>query len=534
MKKIFKYFIVITLAVASFTSCIKEEFPTSYVTTEMLAQSSSALQAAVASNTAWMTEYGNVTGTHADFGFPGICMGLDALTSDVAVGPSYGYDAEFLNWRAVTSTVTENGAAPVFFWKYFYSMIKSSNGVLAGIDLENPTDIQKIYAGQSLAYRAMAYLYLSQVFEYKGDEKGAFVGLTVPIITETTTELEGQNNPRATHEVMYSMIEKDLLMAADFLKGYTRSSKNEINEAVVQGLLARMYIYTGNWPAAEKAASNAIKLSGASIMTEEQWMDPKNGFNSIDNNSWIWGIKITSDDRVVTTGICNFVSFMSPETTYGYAQYGGFMSTKQIDKNLYDQIPDTDWRKKSWLDPDRKKFEYKFVHAPEYYEKVPNYSALKFRPNDGEGKDFMVGSAADFPVMRVEEMYLIEAEAAAMQDMTRGQELLTTFALKRNPAFVSVATSKEELQKEILLNKRIELWGEGLAMFDLKRTNTPQMRGYVGTNHFAASHYNSPNGASAWMTLQIPLMEMDSNSGITDATQNPNPQLKRGSLWVAE
>ena len=533
MKNLVKYFIVLTLAVASFTSCIKEEFPTDVVTTEMIASSSTALQAAVAANNAWMTESMSVLDSHADFGFPGICMGLDALTSDVAVGPSYGYDAEFLRWRAV-STVSADGSAPYFIWKFFYTLIQNANGVLAGIDLENPTAQQKIYAGQCLAYRAMAYLYLSQVFEYKGTQTGQFVGLTVPKITETTTELEAQNNPRISHDEMYKFIEDDLLMAADFLKGYTRGAKNEINEAVVQGLLARMYIYTSKWASAETAAKNAISLSGASIMNEEQWMDPKAGFNSLDNKSWMWGIKITSDDRVVTTGICNFVSLMSSECTYGYTSAGGFSSTKQIDKNLYESIPDTDWRKKSWLDPDREKFDYQLIHSADYYENLPDYSVLKFRPGQGNGSDYMTGSAADFPIMRVEEMYLIQAEAAAMQDMTRGQELLTAFAVTRNPEFVSAATTKEDLQKEILWNKRIELWGEGLAMFDLKRTNTPQMRGYVGTNHFAGCRYNSPDGTPCWTTLPIPTNELNSNSGITKDTNNPNPQTLRGTEWVEE
>ena len=539
MKKLLKYSLVLTMAVGSLTSCIKEEFPTDYVTTEMIAQSSTALQAAVAGNTAWLTESMSILGTHGDMGFPGICMGLDALTSDVAVGPDYGYDADYLRWRAVT-TLHADGSAPYYVWKFFYNLIQSANGVLAGIDLENPSDTQKVYAGQCLTFRAMSYLYLSQVFEYGGgnydvNEYGtAFKGLTVPKVTETTTEAEAQNNPRLPHDEMYKFIEEDLLKAIELLNGYSRIAKNEINEAVAQGLLARMYLYTGKWADAEKAARKAIDLSGATIMTESQWMSPTTGFNSLDNNSWMWGIKITSDDRVVTTGICNFISLMSPEASYGYVSAGGFGSTKQIDKNLYESIPDTDWRKKSWLDPDREKFKYEFVHPASYYESVPNYTTIKFRPGQGNGNDYMTGSAADFPIMRVEEMYLIEAEAVAMQDMARGQQLLNAFAVNRNPEFVSVATSQEELVDEILFQKRIELWGEGLTMFDLKRLNKPQMRGYEGTNHFEGSRYNSPDGTAIWTTLQIPTSELQSNSGITKDTQNPNPNASRGIEWVAE
>lgn len=43
--------------------------------------------------------------------------------------------------------------------------------------------------------------------------------------------------------------------------------------------------------------------------------------------------------------------------------------------------------------------------------------------------------------------------------------------------------SGDALVKEIRTQKRVELWGEGLAFFDMKRTNTPLERNYTGSNH---------------------------------------------------
>lgn len=109
---------------------------------------------------------------------------------------------------------------------------------------------------------------------------------------------------------------------------------------------------------------------------------------------------------------------------------------------------------------------------------------------------------------------------------------MESFAQTRNANFMSKATNAAELQKEVLFQKRIELWGEGLIMFDLKRQNVPQMRGYSGTNHFSGSRYNSPDGTACWTTLQIPTKELQSNLGITSDTQNPDPYEYRGIEWV--
>lgn len=535
MKNTFKYLLVLGMAAVGFSSCIEEEFPTDVVTNEMIGQSPAALEAMVAANNAWLTESMSVLSSHGDFGYPGICMGLDALTSDVACGPDFGYDAEFLRWRACT-TIDADYNAPYFIWKFFYSLIKNANGILLTFDMENLTDQQKIYAGQALVYRAMSYLHLARVFEYKGtwavgEDVASFEGLTVVKITEQTTEQEAMNNPRVPHDEMYAFIESDLLKAVEFLEGYERPKKNQIDQAVAYGMLARTYLEMGRWADAESAARKAIDLSGAQLTTEAQWHNPTTGFNDISTPSWMWGIMLTSDDRVVTTGICNFVSFMSPEATYGYVGGTGWVSVKQIDARLYSTIPDTDWRKKSWIDPDPTKFEYNLNLPAAYITALPSYSPLKFRPAEGEINDFMVGSAADFPIMRVEEMYLIEAEAAGMQDLARGKQLLTAFAQTRDAAFESVASDSRRFQDECLLQRQIEFWGEGVVFFDLKRLNKPQMRGYAGTNHFEGSRYNSAGGNPSWTTLPIPTSELQSNAAIA-SQQNPQPSAFRGDEWV--
>ena len=73
---------------------------------------------------------------------------------------------------------------------------------------------------------------------------------------------------------------------------------------------------------------------------------------------------------------------------------------------------------------------------------------------------------------------------------------------------------------DILLQRRIELWGEGFAFFDLKRTNRGFVRNYEGTNHVAGAYtFDLEPQDPAW-TYQIPDAEIQENTHISNKDQN--------------
>ena len=167
--KILKYLVAFGAVASLTTGCIKEEFPTNYVSNEQMAESPAAL---VNGMNAWLTTFDTMgAGEHYDFGWPGICMGTDALTPDVAV-TDYGYDNGFLYWRAVTNSLSQEGAAPRFVWNFCYSLINMANTLIGQIDPNSMSTTQQEYLGQALVYRAMAYFHLARIFEYKGTEHG--------------------------------------------------------------------------------------------------------------------------------------------------------------------------------------------------------------------------------------------------------------------------------------------------------------------------------------------------------------------------
>ena len=66
-------------------------------------------------------------------------------------------------------------------------------------------------------------------------------------------------------------------------------------------------------------------------------------------------------------------------------------------------------------------------------------------------------------LMRVEEMYLIQAEATAMAgNPAQGKQILENFVKTyRNPSYQCPANDAASMQEEVWHQRRIELWGEG-------------------------------------------------------------------------
>ena len=70
-----------------------------------------------------------------------------------------------------------------------------------------------------------------------------------------------------------------------------------------------------------------------------------------------------------------------------------------------------------------------------------------------------------------------------------------------------------------MIQRRIELWGEGFRFYDLKRTNSPLDRN--GANHdtgLTGGLFSVPAGDVRWEFL-IPQSEINNTNGVV--TQNP-------------
>jgi hypothetical protein len=73
----------------------------------------------------------------------------------------------------------------------------------------------------------------------------------------------------------------------------------------------------------------------------------------------------------------------------------------------------------------------------------------------------------------------------------------------------------------LMVQRRIELWGEGLVFFDYKRLALPITRNYDNTNYLEAARLNTAKGVVApWMNYVLPETEQDQNLSLI---LNPDP-----------
>ena len=247
------------------------------------------------------------------------------------------------------------------------------------------------------------------------------------------------------------------------------------------------------WRSARKVISN----SGAQPLSESEWFGGKNytaGFNTIQTGAWLWG-SIMNQENIHSTWL-NYAGNICTEQTFGVGN-STYWAIRTISKALYDQIPDTDWRKITWIAPEdagkEPRNKYRTILSDVNFKKLPAYTNLKFKPKEGNMIDANIGATIDYLMMRVEEMYFIEAEAlAASQGVAAGVNALNSFMTTyRYPEYNCQATTLDDFRKELILQKRIEFWGEGIIFWDYKRLELPVKRGYPGTNAPVGYRMNS-------------------------------------------
>lgn len=527
-KKILSKIGAVAASAVLLTGCLEETIPTSVVTDENLQSSAKASEAVLNGIHGQMKEY-LVLGSewHVDFSYPAQMIIRDVLTGDFAYYQS-GYD-HFSTW-AQNESLGQDYRTTQLVWYTYYKIILAANSALEVLPADLEDNTMLAYRGEALAVRAAMYLDLARMYEFLPNDKTVSVnssnndvtGLTVPIVTETTTEAEAQNNPRASHDDMFAFILGDLDEAESLIGGAARPNKQLPDLSVVYGLKARLYMWAENYPKAAEYARMAINAHSGSPLTSDEWLSTTTGFNDLSSSSWMWGLQYASEENPVLSGIVNWTSWMSSETSFGYA--GITAGTyPMIDANLYSSIPNTDFRKLSYKAPAGGLLAgSEPVINQEWYEAAAEYASFKFRPGSGNGDDTTVGCAVGLPLMRVEEMYLIEAEATAHTSPNSGKELLETFVKTYRDATYSCAASDVDgVVDACFQQKRIELWGEGLIFFDIKRLNKSVTRAYAGSNWPELQQLNS-NGRPAWMNYCIVGLEAQTNIAV-EGYNNPDP-----------
>lgn len=434
---------------------------------------------------------GSGAGRHYDIGHKGIDVWTDLLCGDMALSTNT------YSWYAGTSnlvfTTNFSDDENEIMWNYLYRVISTANLLIAqsgGENAEPESDDAKYIYGQSKALRAYGYFYLTQLYQREYDPNAEIL----PFYTSDPTQT---SFAKVQASQIYDLIVSDLTNAVDLLDGFSRPLKHYINKSVAQGLLAYTYAAMGEYDEA-KIVSEAIVNSGDyPLLTAGALAFPGagSGFNDVNSSSWMWGYDLTADLGVNLVSWWGIVDLFS----YSYAAAG---DRKAMDDALYAQIPSNDIRKQQFLnDPAQTNH---LMPINKFF--APDRVVFAQNP-----------MTTDYIYMRVEEFYLLSAEASAKTGdegtaKTRLKQLLEIrLGSMANAASVVDPLSGQDLLDFIYLQTRIELWGEGKSYFAFKRNHATMTR---GTNHAfqpgATVVYNADN-----VSPEIPQSEMNNNPAIT-------------------
>ncbi len=615
--RLYNKFIALALAATSLSSCIDEVTPTQFVTKDQIQNSQSAIKGMVNSIYTTMVGYENDDGGIECISYGSLLAMLEAGTTPMSFNGIGGYNTlGAWAYGSISATGSNRGIYPSYV---YYGYIKAVNDIIGMVDKDTQDANLRAYLGIAYAYRALYYLELTQVMEYKKPTDSRFTftqpendltNLGVPIVTEETTETT--NNPRATVDEDFKLVLADLEKAEKYLAGYTRTDKVQPDLSVVYGLYARAYQFLAShtkistefkdastlWTKAEDYAQKAIAASGCQPLSEAEWTDPTNGFNNrTSQNSWMLATSISESNTYAAHGgewgSFGFAMLFGTETDF--SPYGWRVG-RSLDRKMYERLPDTDFRKKSWLGPDFFYKSTKQVEGQKYlvekdadgnfinnkynttgdnfatdeaawskdydgrvsdgakYQLTSNpawirsrinkslgfkawpylYVNIKFRPHNGNYTNEDIGGAIDFPMMRVEEMHFIKAEAEMhTKGVATAKATLESLIKTRNPQYTCKATSEADFIEELAYQKAIEFWGEGRNYFDAKRLELGIHRGYKGTSVERYNNAQDMNGVYCGWTPGWNTGELNTNKALV-GYNNPytNPTTFRTAVFA--
>lgn len=474
---------------------------------------------------------GGINGRPDDFGFIMIAFSSDMEAADLVTANS-GY-----NWFSSCCALTSRNpdyANPYIRYAAPYNEIAAANEIISTYP-QDSQDSEVIYRlAQAKAIRAFSYLNLAPYFQFRYETSSDLP--CIPLVTENTVDFT--SNPRASVKEIYELITSDLDWAIEKLEGYVRTDKSRIDKQVAYGLRARVNLNMGRWAEAASDASKAAE--GYMPASIEEVSGPS--FYDINEHNWIWGYDMTTDVALINP-YATSSAWIRSFSGDGYS--AGTQVYSCINRLLYDKIPDSDVRKGWWVNeeldsPLLEKVTWNGVSGNEVADLEIENVKLPFLPftNVKFGMNAIGGTNndEDWPLMRVEEMILIQAEGYARSgDEERGKQILEDFVRAyRDPSY-SADISGRSLEDEIWFHRRVELWGEGFSNNDTRRLGKPLVRfhGGVESNVPAAFRFNMSSD-DGWWLMRFPQSETNTNLAIINNTegtlpvQEQLPQLRDG------
>jgi starch-binding outer membrane protein, SusD/RagB family len=325
-----------------------------------------------------------------------------------------------------------------------YNIIFTANSLIAGLNASTGVSpaVKAELRGEAEIIRALEYFYLVNL--YGG----------VPLVTSIDFSVT-ERLPRDPVVGIYSQIETDLEDATQVLSTTYpgTGARTRPNRLAAMALLARMWLYRGEWMMAEAAADTVI---GSGLYQLETGLDSVFRAGS---QEAIWQFQPV-DSLLETADAATFVPGRP-----------GFRPAYELTSDWLEVVEAGDQRRVDWVDS--------VVVLGKTYFYPYKYKLTSLSPADTEYN----------MVIRLAEVYLIRAEARAQLANIGGAQSDLNLVRARAGLAPTTASDEVSLLTAILHERRVELVAEwGHRWLDLKRTGMAdavlgsEKPGWVGTD----------------------------------------------------
>lgn len=353
-------------------------------------------------------------------------------------------------------------------WSTAYGIILRTNNIInANVSGATVNQIK----GEARTIRALCYFNLVRYFARPFTDNPA--GLGVPIVTVYNADLKPGRNTVAE---VYAQIHADLNSAYNLMTTYSNSS--QFSKFAARALQARVFLTQNDKANARTAALDVINNGGFTLITAA-------------GHGAYWANPVIRTDRVETIFEVSADAVANnafDALSYIYSQAGNYGDMLCAD-DLYASFEAADVRRALYATGVRGGLPSVFVN------KYPNF----------------VGDHSDTKVLRLSEMYLIVAEAAANET----EALTYVNAITAQRGATAIASTGTTLFNDIMAERRKELAFEGERYMDMQRFKLDINR---GANYPAAAR--AVPYANFRRVFPIPQTEIDVNPTIK-AQQNP-------------
>jgi len=367
-----------------------------------------------------------------------------------------------------------------------YKIINGCNMLIENVDaLSDASEAQKQQVkAECNSMRGFCHFTLlrhyAQNYSFTGD------ALHKGIIYNLKTQTVGVDYPaRETVKQCYQYVLEDfdtaikLFTETNTLDGEDHTLLTAINTKALQ---ARAALYANEWQQAYDLATEVITTSGIDLMLKDdyvaEWEEPN---ASIGEVLFELSIPYNNEGELVTSN--------SVSDDFGYnskSDYEEYVASGDL-MNLFES---TDIRGLNM-----------FIEAEletvvgEDKKDSPYYFTKKFQDNPG------------YPVIRMSEIYLIRAEAAARLNLN--EEALSDLRTIQARAGSTLSNEEDDIMEELFVERRKELCFEGHLLFDIAR-----FRKNVVRDEGCAAKLCNLTYPSNFFVLPIPERNVELNSNL--------------------